>query len=386
MNCSFSRSRFRWIRKLCSLVCAVAGCCTLPQAHAQEIDKPLQTIDEEITAFAYAPDGRIVYAVRRLMKTKRYDLQRDDISLQGLDGKRRRIVSGEKLVRGNAPFSYTVNSFRWSPDGHFILAELFTTAVTDAEGTTRDEKMTLLLDESGKEIRIAGADSVIPGGFNAWWLTDNTTVVYLTEALKPNLLFSFNSVRPVAGRGGALFAGRTFLDAAAIPRTNAGVAVERDRALSGPPRLQRLEMIRETDAELATLDSYSGGIQVSPGGSKVAYYLDHEVLEIRDLTAPDRLTRLRVGFGDFQWTPDEKRILLKRAPEKKSGDLVWIDVPPLAAAQKSSDGTSVAVLEPVPRSILFGLSFRDFAISPDGRFLAIVPPGKRNLAIYPLPR
>src|SRR2546425_3785609 len=96
MNCPFSRSRFRWIRKLCSLVCAVAGCCTLPQAHAQEIDKPLQTIDEEITAFAYAPDGRIVYAVRRLMKTKRYDLQRDDISLQGLDGKRRRIVSGEK--------------------------------------------------------------------------------------------------------------------------------------------------------------------------------------------------------------------------------------------------------------------------------------------------
>ena len=149
---------------------------------------------------------------------------------------------------------------------------------------------------------------------------------------------------------------------------------------------ERLEMIRETDTELATLDSYSGGIQVSPGGSKVAYYLDHEVLEIRDLTAPDRLTRLRVGFGDFQWTPDEKRILLKRAPEKKSGDLVWIDVPPLAAAQKSSDGTSVAVLEPVPRSILFGLSFRDFAISPDGRFLAIVPPGKRNLAIYPLPR
>src|SRR5437773_1096304 len=112
------------------------------------------------------------------------------------------IVSGEKLVRGNAPFSYTVNSFRWSPSGHFILAELFTTAVTDAEGTTRDEKMTLLLDESGKEIRIAGADSVIPGGFNAWWLSDNTTVVYLTEALKPNLLFYFNSLRTVAGRGG----------------------------------------------------------------------------------------------------------------------------------------------------------------------------------------
>ena len=351
--------------------------------RAQET--PLHTIDEEITAFAYAPDGRIVYSVRHLMKTRLYDLQRDDIWLLGTDGKRRRIVFGEKLVRGNAPFSYTVDSFRWSPDGHMILAELNTTAVIDREGNTRDEEMALLLEESGKEIRIAGADSVIPGAVSAAWLADNTTVVYLAEALKPKLLFSFNSVRPVAGRGRPLFDGRTFLDADWIPRTNAGIAVERDRALTGPPRLQHLDFIKETDAELATLDGYSGGIQVSPSGSKVAYYVDREVLEIRDLAAPDRVARLRVGFGSFQWTPDERRILLKRSAEKKSGDLVWIDVPPLAPAAKSDDGKSVPAQEPAPHTIFSGLTFRDFAISPDGRSLAVVPPGKRNLVIYALP-
>jgi hypothetical protein len=34
---------------------------------------------------------------------------------------------------------------------------------------------------------------------------------------------------------------------------------------------------------------------------------------------------------------------------------------------------------------LHGLTFRDFAISPDGRELAVVTPGKRDLRIFPLP-
>jgi hypothetical protein len=35
---------------------------------------------------------------------------------------------------------------------------------------------------------------------------------------------------------------------------------------------------------------------------------------------------------------------------------------------------------------MHGLTFREFAISPDGRFLAVIVPGKRSLAVYPLPR
>ena len=385
MICPCSLSRSRWLRRICSLVCAVVGCCTLPSAKAQNLDKPLQTIDEEITAFAFAPDGRIVYSVRKLFKTKQYDLQRDDIWLQDANGKRRRLVQGEKFVRGNAPFSYTVDSFRWSPNGRMILAQLFTTSVADEAGKTQDTPMTLLLEESGKEIHPGKSDSVIKDSANAFWLADNSGIVCLTEALKPRILFSFRFVNLSSGPAGAAFEGRTFLDANAVPRTNAVIAVERDRNLTGPPRLQRLDLLAQEDEELATLDDYAGGIRVSPSGAKAAYFIDREFLEIRDLAAPDRVARLRAGFGVFQWAPDETRIFLKRAPEKKSGDLVWIDVPPLAAIGKAADAKSVPVQEAAPRPILFGLTFRDFAISPDGRFLAVVVPGTRNLVIYPLP-
>jgi hypothetical protein len=93
MTCPYSLSRFRWLRRLCSLVCVVVGCCSVPPAKAQNLDKPLQSIDEEITAFAYAPDGRIVYSVYRRVKTKIYDaLEHDDIWIQDAGGKRRRFL------------------------------------------------------------------------------------------------------------------------------------------------------------------------------------------------------------------------------------------------------------------------------------------------------
>ncbi len=381
MNCPCSQSRFRWLRRLCSLICALAACCSLP-VRAQ--DSPLQTIDEEITAFAYAPDGRIVYSVRHILKTKLYDLQRDDIWLQDAGGKRRRFLQGEKLVHGNAPFSYSVDSFRWSPDSRMILAQLDTIFVVDDSGNTRDAKMALLFDDAGKQIRIADSKEFLFDATAAGWLADNATIAYLAEAVKPHLLYGIVSLRFAAGRGGSVFAGRTFVDADWIPKSSTAIAVERDRSFSGPPRLQRLDLVKEIDTELATLDGYSGGISVSPSGAKVAYYLDHEVLEIRDLAAPSRIARVRVGLGAFQWSPDEKRILLKRAPGKKSGDLVWIDIPAFVdeTAVKKSE---IPVDQPALTPILHGLTFRDLQISPDGRFLAVVQTGKRNLLVFPLP-
>ena len=64
----------------------------LPAARAQNLDKPLINIDDDINAFAYAPDGRIVYSVHRNFKTKEYDLEHDDIWLQEANGKRRRLL------------------------------------------------------------------------------------------------------------------------------------------------------------------------------------------------------------------------------------------------------------------------------------------------------
>jgi dipeptidyl aminopeptidase/acylaminoacyl peptidase len=377
----------RWLSVFCALACVLIPFrCGFPiAARAQnlDLDRPTLNIDEDISAFAYARDGRIVFSIRRQFHTKQYDLERDDVWIQETNGKRRRLLQGEKFLRGNMPFTYTVDSFRWSPNGHLILAQLFTTTVDEA-GKPQDSAMTLALEDSGKELHLGGRDNLIPDARGASWLLDNSTIVFLTEAIKPKVLYSFRYINIAGGPAGNVFEGRTFLDATPVPHSNWAIAVERDRTLTGPPRLQRLELLAQDDHELATLDGYGGGISVSPSGKKVAYYLDKEVLEVRDLTDPTRIVRLRVGLGTFQWALEENRILLKRSVEKKSGDLVWIDIPVLVA-HPVSEKDPPPVVQPTPVSILHGLTFRDFAISPDGHYLAVIAPGKRNLLAFPLP-
>jgi len=380
MICPCSVSRLRFLRQFCALVCAILGCCTIPQARAQDLDKPVQTIDEEITAFAFAPDGRIVYSVRRPYKTKKFDLEHDDIWIQDSGGKRRRILQGDKFTRGDRPFTYAVDGFRWSPNGRIILAQLFTTTLLDDFGKTQDATATLVLEENGKEVKLGGTDSFINPSGNAEFLPDNLTIVYSTPVVKqPRPLYSFRFTNAATGPAGACFEGRTFLDSDPIPRTNSAVAVERDRAQTGPPRLQHLDLLAQEDRELATLDNYAGGLAVSPGGHKVAYFIDNEVLEVRDLAEPDHFIRLRVGLGIVRWSPDETRILVKRAPERKSGDIVSLNVPKLTVP---AAGKPVPVLEPTLDPVLHALALRDFAISPDGKYLAVVAPGKRNLQLF----
>lgn len=353
-------------------------------------DSPILTVDGQCAALAYAPDGRMAYAVRHILTTKQLEIQRDDIWVVAADGKRRRIVNGEKLIqgpprsRGPVPFSYAVQSLRWAPDGKLLTVEMLTSEMIDQRGNTREGLLTLLIDENGKEIKIAGGDSVIPEATNAAWLADSVTVVYLREAVKPKLLYSINSVRPVAGRGGPLFADHAFAAAAWNAKQNTGVAIERDPSMSGPPRLVALDLVKETRREMAVPDGYIGGLSLSPSGTKVAYFLDYQVLEIRDVAAPDRVARVRVAYGNYQWAPDERRVLLKRGLEHRSGDLAWVTLPPLAPSGPKPAGSPQAEVEAELRPALHGLTFRDFELSPDGRFLAVVQPGKRSLLVFAL--
>lgn len=382
MTCVASRSRFRWLRYLCSLVCLVIGCCALPQARAQDISKPTDTIDDDVTAFAYAPDGRIVYSVRHLFHTKKYDLQRDDIWIRETGGKRRRIFQGEKFTEGDKPFSYIIDGFHWSPNGRLVLVAMNTASMSEDSDRTQGERMAIVLEESGKQLHI-GTYNVLHNATEPTWLQDSATIVYLTEAIKPNVLFGFNYATMNQGPGGALFDGRTFLDYTRLPGGNAAIAIERDRNMSGPPRIQHLDLLAQENQELATLDSFDSGLSVSPSGKRVAYFIDKEVLEIRDLTQPDHVARIRIGQGTLAWTPSENAVVLKRAPEHKSGDLVWIALPPLTVPPA---GESAPVTDTQLNFLLHGLTFRDFAISPDGNSIAVVPPGKHNLLIFPLPQ
>jgi dipeptidyl aminopeptidase/acylaminoacyl peptidase len=367
-------------RSLCRSLCIFLLACFPALTRAQGLEKPVQNIDEDITAFAFAPDGKIVYAVNRGFKTKQYDLEHDDIWIQDAGGKRRRIFVGDKFTRGNTPFTYSVNSFRWSPNGKRILAELFM-ATVDETGKTTDSIETLVLEDNGKEVKGGGSERQIENADNAMWLLDGNTVVFMTEVVKPRVLYSFKYLNLNGGPTGNVFEGRTFLDAVPVPRGNVAIAVERDRNMSGPPRLQRLELLAQDDHELATLEGFGGGLSLSPSGTKIAYFIDRETLEIRDLTDFTRVARARIGLGVFHWAPDETHILLKRSLEKKSGDLVWIELPPLAS-HPTTDTTAIPVSQPATVPFFRGNIIREFAISPDGHFLGVIAPGRRNLSVY----
>lgn len=350
---------------------------------AQGLEKPTQNIDEDITAFAFAPDGKIAFAVHRGFKTKQYDLEHDDIWIQDAGGRRRRIFVGDKFTQANTVFTYNVNSFRWSPNGRRLLAELFMATIDDS-GKPTDSAQTLVLEDNGKEVKGGGNERVIKDADNAVWLMDNQTVVYMTEVVKPKVLFSFRYLNLSGGPPGPVFEGRTFLDVVPVPGTNTALAVERDRNMTGPPRLQRLELLAQDDHELATLEGYVGGLSLSPSGRKIAYYVDKEVLEVRDLSDLNKVARVRIGLGVFHWAPDETRILLKRSVEKKSGDLVWIDLPALVAHPANAT-TPIPITQPTPEPLFRGNIIREFAITPDGRSLGVISPGRRSLSVYPLP-
>ncbi len=351
--------------------------CSLP-LRAQEVSKPVVTVEEEVTAFAYALDGRIAYSVRHMYKAKKYDLERDDIFVLDTSGKKKKIFSGEKFSTGDKPITYLIESFTWSPNSKILAVQMNTITVDLEDGHTEEARAMLFLDDSGKEIRPA-AKGVLLNAENPLWLRDNATLVYLSEDVAPRALYSMQYVNLFSGPAGKAFEGRTFAAAVRVSGSNSAIAVERDRNMDGPPRLQRLELLAQDDKEVATLDAYAGGLTISPSGSMAAYYLDNEVLEIREIGAPKRIARMRIGLGVLQWSADDKFIYLKRTIEKKSADLVVFAVPALAAYEHHAD---VPVSEPTPDFLLHGLTVREYAVSPDGRFIGIVLPGKRNLQIF----
>ena len=333
-------------------------------------DKPITTIDLDCRAFAFAPDGRIACAAYRLGRSKKYDIERDDIWMAQPNGKRKKIVDGEKLVQSQTPFSYKITRLSFSPDGHVVLVEMMTLQVMDSQGTTQAGKLVDIMNDEGKEIQIAGTKtSAIYGASNAAALADGETIAYLTQPSDESLFYTIGIVRPHGGRGGALFDGHYFTTVVWDAAHNAALAIERNKDLSGPMQLVRLDLLHETDTPITTLDAFLGQLTLSPKGNKVAYFRDGDTLEVRALANPTTVVSIHCAYGKYDWAPDEQRILLKRGSDKESGDLVWVAIP---------GGNATPILH--------DLIFRNFAISPDGTTLAVVSAGSNNLMTHSLPQ
>jgi dipeptidyl aminopeptidase/acylaminoacyl peptidase len=382
-----TRARFQTL--LSSLHSATAGAalvwialfvCPLVRGQAPA---PRITIEDECTAIAYAPDGRLAYSTKHVFTVQKFEVQRDDIWILETDGRRRRIINGEKLARGDEAFSYTIIGLRWSADGRRITADISTSQLSPSGETLRDQ-MLLLLAQDGKEIKIAEGDNLVTGTQGGAWIGNEDTVAFLTETVKPKLMFSISMIQSPGGRTLHLFDRRAFAAVAWNARLGTAVAIERNLtdADASEPRLVELDLLKEDYRLLGKLDGYFGSLSFSPSGDKVAYFRDSNTVEVRKIEDPLQIARVHVAYGVIAWSPDESRLLIKRGLDRQEGDLVWVPLPGFLAA--GSDGAGAPPPEPTQAPLLGGRTIRDFALAPDGHSVAVLTFPKRTLEVFDL--
>jgi hypothetical protein len=369
----------------CSSLLAVAAVLLLyvPGLGAQ--GNPTLVIDQDCQAFDIAPDNSIVYAVPEIKRIKKLIIERDDIWIANSRGQTKRIVEAKKFMPIPPPAGYVVNSLAWSPDGQRIAVNMTlqqpppgyeSEAGESKHKETEDgreesapparaggEKAIALLDADGHEIRVAGSETrFIENAADATWLADGS-VVYLTRA--PMRIVR---VQPSDGKTRTLFEGHEFHAVVWDAPQNRAFAIGENLTVRGGLALVELDLPRQTVTQIAQIESYRGALSLSPSGKKIAFFEDGDTIKVIDIANPSKPLRVRAGFGTFQWSGDERRILLKRGPERRSNILVWVGL---------HDGGFVPALH--------DLRFHAFEIAPDGKSLAITEPGKRVLKVYPLP-
>jgi hypothetical protein len=348
-------------------------------------DNPKFIIDEDCQAFDIAPDSSIVYAVSHIKGVQRLVIEHDDIWVASGPGKARKIVEADKFMPIPPPQGFRVDSLAWSPDSQRIAMNM-TLQLPPPGWDDKNNKKKGDLDDSenepplagigggralallgadGHEIKVAGSKTrFIEGAVDGTWLGDGASAVYLTGGPP----YTITRVRPSDGQTTVLFGGHSFNMVIWDAKRSRAFAVGNNLSLHGHLTLVQLDLLKETVTEIADIDNYQSSLSLSPSGTKIGYFEDGDTIDVIDLLHPtDAALRVRVGFGRFGWSRDEKRILLKRGPDDRSNILLWVGL---------YDGTFA--------SILHDLQFHDFQIAPDGQTIAVTIPGKRVLKVYAL--
>lgn len=320
-------------------------------------------IGRDCATFAISANNRIVCAVPRVKRMKKVVIQRADVWV-ATEGKDKLIVEGEKFMPVPPPQSYIVNSLAWSPDGTRIVMNMTTQKPSTEEESATGGQAMALLDDEGHEIKVEGSKTrFVEEASNGTWLADNVTVAYLIGAGP----YKIGRVSVVSGQASTLFEGHTFDAIVWDAARNQAFALSQNLSVSGRLALFQLDLVHEGIREITRIDAYQGGLNLSPSGKRIAFFADGDAVEVHDLANPSKPIRVRVGMGQFAWSRDERRILLKRGPPEKSGELVWVGL---------YDGSFVPALH--------GLEYHAFAISPNGASIAVTEPGKEVLRVYPL--
>ena len=352
-------------RQFPALVAMLAAAMLLAPAALRAQAKPILAIDDDCQAFAIGPDNQIAYAVPKIKRIKKQMIERDEIWIATIDGKRRRIVDPDKFMPAPPPSTYIVNSLAWSPDGHKLALSMTT---MEAASILEDQPLTgtksiALLDDDGREIKVAGSKTrFIENASNATWLADGETVVYLTAGSP----YQITSVKPAEGQAKALFEGHSFEAITWDAKRNQAFVVGQNLSVRSREVLAQLDLVHETVREITKVDMYQGQLSLSPSGNKIAFFVDGDALQVVDLANPTKIVKVRAGMGRFEWGHDETHVLLKRGPDDASRELVWVGL---------YDGTFSAALH--------GLEYHDFRITPDGEYVAVTEPGSQVLKVFP---
>lgn len=386
------KSRPKSSKRLCGFALAAtlaaAALLLIGAANPQVAQiRPRITVPEDCTAFAWSPDGRIVFSTKHVTQTRQLDIERDDIWLLEKDGARHKIFAGEKLNREGGAFSFIVTNLRWSLDGQRIVAELHVSQIPTTRGDEQDSYSLLMLDSDGREIKVASKENLIGRAVDGAWLSDSKTLAFTTGAGRGNPLFTLHLLNPQALKPADIFIGHAFASIAWDSAHDAAVAVERTNPLAKEARLTWLDLGHEDGRALASLDSYAGSLAISPQGDKVAYFPAPDTIEIRDIAKPQKSARVHSDFGDILWSGDGTRLLIKTGQARAAGELAWIAVPELKFPETNADAPAGDPQAATPESkpFLTGVIFREVAISPDGKSVAVIDAGNRNLLVYDVP-
>ncbi|HXW54473.1 MAG TPA: hypothetical protein VEJ67_01905 [Candidatus Cybelea sp.] len=365
---------------------ALLACLVLTPTPLFAQGKPEGSVGADASNFAVSQNNRLVFSVPHLKRIKKTVIERDTIAIADFRGREKPIVDPDKFMPAPPPVSYVVSQLDWSPDGRHIAATM--TVIPSEVGEREDDdsdsredqrdreasqklrlppngtRVVCLLDDDGHEVRVAGSKTrFIEQASQGAWLADNQTAVYLS-GVGP---YKIVRVNPYSGNTSTLFEGKIFDSVAWDPPRNQAFVVGRSLSISGRTALVELDLMRETVRELARLPEFQGQLTVSASGRKVGYFVDGDTIEVRDVANPENAVRVQTGPGKFEFSPDDRRILLKRGPADKSGDLVWVGL---------GDNSWVPILH--------DLEFHDFQIAPDGNALVVIDPGKGMLRVYPI--
>jgi WD40 repeat protein len=327
-------------------------------------EKPIMEIARDCETFAISSNNKIVCAVPQVKRIKKVVIQRADVWVASANGKDRMIVEAEKFMPVPPPQSYIVDSLAWSPDGSRIAMSMTTQKPAGEDEPASNTKAIVLLDDDGHEIKVEGLKTrFIEGAARATWLADNSTVVYLIGAGP----YKIGRISTVTGQSTTLFEGHTFDTVVWDAAKNQAFVLSQNLNVQNRQAIFQLDLVHEGVREIARVDAYAGGLSLSPSGQKIAFFADGDAIEVRDLANPGKPTDVRAGMGVFGWSRDERRVLLKRGPPEKSGELIWVGL---------YDGSFVPALH--------GLEYHGFAIAPDGGSIAVTEPGREVLRVFPL--